>query len=63
MNSDAKLFGNDTLVSWVAHDPAVTREILNEDLTKISQWDYQWEKIFSSNPLNQAEENCVLTEK
>ena len=60
LNSNAKLFANDTLLSSVAHDPAVTKETLNEDLTKISQWDYQWEKIFSPKPLNQAEEIVFL---
>ena len=60
MSSDVKLFADDTLFSdtlfSVIHDINVSVGELNEDLEKISNWGFQWKKIFNPDVSKQAQE-------
>ena len=55
LSSNAKLFADDTLFS-VIHDSSTTRNELNDDLVKISNWAYQWKMSFNPDPNKQAQE-------
>ena len=40
----------------VIHDSSTTRNELNDDLVKISNWAYQWKISFNPDPNKQAQE-------
>ena len=40
----------------VIHDSSTTRNELNDDLVKISNWAYQWKMSFNPDPNKQAQE-------
>ena len=40
----------------VIHDSSTTRNELNDDLAKISNWAYQWKMSFNLDPNKQAQE-------
>ena len=55
LNSNVKLFANDTSLFSVVRDPRVTAETLNEDLSKMSQCAHQWKILFNSDSSKQAQ--------
>ena len=54
--STAKLFADDTSVFSFVHDIDSFTKQLNDDLTKISDWVYQWEMSFNPDLSKQAPE-------
>ena len=56
LSSNAKLFADDTSLFSVIHDSSTTRNELNDDLVKISNWAYQWKMSFNPDPNKQAQE-------
>ena len=47
LSSNAKLFADDTSLFSVIHVSSTTRNKLNDDLVKISNWAYQWKMSFN----------------
>ena len=57
LKSTAKLFGGNTSIFHVVNkDPNISAEILNHDLTRISEWAYRWKMSFNLDPLKQTQE-------
>ena len=56
LSSNAKLFADDTSLFSVIRDSSNTRNELNDDLVKISNWAYQWKMSFNPDPNKQAQE-------
>ena len=54
--SAVKLFADDTSIFHVAKDPSTSAEILNHNLTRISEWAYRWKMSFNPDPSKQAKE-------
>ena len=52
LQSNAKLFADDTSLFAVANDKNVCANILNNDLLAISKWAFNWEMLFNPNPKN-----------
>ena len=61
-NSNVKLFADDTSIFSVVRDRRVTRETLNEGLSKVSQWAHQWKRLINTNSSKQAQK-VVLSRK
>ena len=61
LKSTVKLFADDTSIFHVVKDPNTSAEILNHDLTKISEWAYRWKMSFNPDPSKQAQEILFLT--
>ena len=53
--SNPKLFADDTSIFSVVKDHLNSSK-LNQDLSKISQWTYQWKTSFNPDVSNQAQE-------
>ena len=56
LSSNAKLYADDTSLFFVIHGSSTTRIELNDDLVKISNWEYQWKMSFNPDPNKQAQE-------
>ena len=56
MLSDPKLFTDDISIFSVVKDCLNSSNKLNEDLSKISQWAYQWKMSFNPDVSKQAQE-------
>ena len=56
LESNVKLFADDTSIFSVVLDPNLSATQLNNDLQKIQQWAYQWKMIFNPAPSKQAQE-------
>ena len=56
LKSTVKLFADDTSIFHVVKDPNTSAEILNHDLTRISEWAYRWKMSFNQDPSKQAQE-------
>ena len=56
LNANVKLIADNTSIFSVVHDPRVTTETLNEDLSKVFQWVHQWKMLFNPDSLKQAQE-------
>ena len=54
--SAVKLFADDTSIFHVVKDPSTSAEILNHNLTRISEWAYRWKMSFNPDPSKQAKE-------
>ena len=61
-NSNPKLFADDTSLFSVVQNINSTTTDLNSDLSKISDWDFQWKVNFNPDPNKQAQEVEKLTE-
>ena len=55
-NSNPKLFADDTSLFSVVQNINSTTTDLNSDLSKISDWDFQWKMNFNPDPNKQAQE-------
>ena len=51
-----KLFGDDTSLFSIVHDPNLLVNELNKHLQKISEWSYQWKISFNLDQNKQAQE-------
>ena len=56
LKSTVKLFADDTSIFHVVKNPNTSAEILNHDLTKISEWAYRWKMSFNPDPSTPAQE-------
>ena len=54
--SNAKLFEDDTSLFSVLENMTKSANKLNNDLTKISTWAFQWKMNFNPDPTKQAQE-------
>ena len=56
LNSLVKLFAEDTSLFSTVHDPTLSVKILNDDLSRISEWAHKWEMLFNPAITKQAQE-------
>ena len=56
LQSNAKLFADDTSLFAVANDKNVCANILNNDLLTISKWTFNWKMLFNPDPKKPAQE-------
>ena len=56
LNSLVKLFAEDTSLFSTVHDPTLSVKILNDDLSRISEWAHRWEMLFNPDITKQAQE-------
>ena len=56
LESDVKLFADDTSLFSSVTTPTLSATTLNNDLCKINQWAYQWKMSFNPDPTKQAQE-------
>ena len=56
LNSNAKLFADDTSLFSVVHNITDSAKLLNSDLCKINEWALQWKMSFNPDPKKQAQE-------
>ena len=52
--STVKLFADDTSLFSAVHDSNISVNELNNDLQKISEWDYKWKMSFNPDLSKQA---------
>ena len=56
LNSNVKLFADDTSLFSVVHNITDSTNLLNSDLSKINEWALQWKISFNPDPIKQAQE-------
>ena len=56
LKSECKLFAGDTSLVSVVHDISTSASDINNDLTLISNWAFQWKMSFNPDPSKQAQE-------
>ena len=56
LQSNPKLFADDTSLFSTVHDITTSTVSLNNDLTKISDWAVQWKMVFNPDLSKQAQE-------
>ena len=56
LQSNPKLFADDTSLFYTVQDVTTSTVSLNNDLTKISEWAVQWKMNFNPDPSKQAQE-------
>ena len=56
LNSNVKLFADDTSLFSVVHNITDSANLLNSDLSKINEWALQWKMSFNPDPTKQAQE-------
>ena len=56
LNSNVKLFADDTSLFSVVHKISDSANLLNSDLSKINEWALQWKMSFNPDPIKQAQE-------
>ena len=62
LESNVKLFADNTSMFSVVRDPINTSQKLNNDLHKVGLWAYKWKMSFNSDPSKQAQEVFFFTE-
>ena len=55
-SSNTKLFADDTFTFSTVKNVNLSKDQLNSDLEKISNWAYQWKRSFNPEPKQQAQE-------
>ena len=50
LNSNAKIFADDTSLFSVVHNITDSANLLNSDLSKINEWVLQWKMSFNPDP-------------
>ena len=56
LNSNVKVFADDTLVFSVVHNITDSANLLNCNLSKINEWTLQWKMSINPDPTKQAQE-------
>ena len=56
LESDVKLFADDTSIFSIVHDNDLSTRVLDNDLMKIQEWAYQWKMSFNPDATKQAQE-------
>ena len=59
LKSTVKLFADDTSLFHVIKHPNTSAEILNHEITRISEWAYRWKMSFNPDTLKQVQ-GCFL---
>ena len=54
--TNVKLFADDTFLFSVVYDVNTSANNLNNNLSKINDWEIQWKMSFNPNPSKQAQE-------
>ena len=54
LESNVKLFADDTSIFSVVFDTNLSSIALNNDLLKVQQWAFQWKMSFNPDPNKQA---------
>ena len=62
LQSNPKLFAEETSLLALINDPNATAKQLYEDLDKIKEWDFQWKMSFNPDPSKQGQE-VIFTRK
>ena len=57
LKSECKLFADDTSLFSVVHDISTSASDINNDLTLISNWAFQWKMSFNLDPSKRAQDN------
>ena len=55
LNSNAKLFADDTSLFSAVHNITDSANLLNSDLSKIKEWALQWKVSFNPDPTKKAQ--------
>ena len=63
LNTDVKLFADDTSLFSVVNNVSVSVSSLNNDLIKIRDWDFNWKMLFNTDPTKQVKEATFSTKK
>ena len=63
LNTDVKLFADDTPLFSVVNNVSVSVSSLNNDLIKIRDWDFSWKMPFNTDPTKQVKEAAFSTKK
>ena len=56
LETDVKLFADDTSIFSIVTDVNQSARLINSDLSKIEQWAFQWKMSFNPDPSKQAQE-------
>ena len=56
LKSECKLFADETFLFSLVHDISISASDINNDLTLISNWAFQWKTIFNRDPSKQTQE-------
>ena len=56
LNSLVKLFADDTSLFSTVNDPTIFAKILNDNLSRISEWTHSWKMLFNPDITKQAQE-------
>ena len=56
------MFADDTSLFSTVHDPTLYAKILNDDLSRISEWAHRWKMLFNPDVTKQAQE-AIFTRK
>ena len=56
LSTTAKLFADDTSLFSIVQNVSTSASHLNNDLSKISNWAFQWKMSFNPDPSKQAQE-------
>ena len=54
LNSLVEFFADDTSLFSTVHDPTLSAKILNDDLSRISEWAHKWKMLFNPDITKQA---------
>ena len=60
LSTTAKLFADDTSLFSIVQNVSTSASHLNNDLSKISNWAFQWKMSFNPDPSKQAQEVISL---
>ena len=55
LNSLVEFFADDTSLFSTVHDPTLSAKILNDDLSRISEWAHKWKMLFNPDITKQAQ--------
>ena len=56
LKSNAKFFGDDTSLFTIIKDENKSANVLNNDLSLISEWVFNWKMLFNPDPTKPAQE-------
>ena len=63
LNSEVKLFADDTSLFSIANCVSTSASTLNSNLLKIQDWTYQWKMSFNPDLTKQAQEIIFSSKK
>ena len=63
LKSNAKLFADDTSLFTIVKDENKSANVLNNDLSLISEWAFNWKMLFNPDPTKPAQEMLFLKKR